>query len=190
MFLKLSHKFWETRLVFPFESFQRYSSFTNLSKRNHKCWWKPVSFNSYLPPQATLFVEQIFTKFDTDKNGTIDFRVSIFYVFLKTVSIIWLSGVYVGDQPKWSWGHRGKTEDGFSTLWQGLIRWSRCYDKVSSGDQNVMTRTHHVIKINKMVKMITMNKMMNINKFTMSHGLYILGPQKAWFFWFLGCSSS
>ena len=25
--------------------------------------------------QATLFVEQIFTKFDTDKNGTIDFRV-------------------------------------------------------------------------------------------------------------------
>ena len=25
--------------------------------------------------QATLFVEQIFTKFDTDQNGTIDFRV-------------------------------------------------------------------------------------------------------------------
>ena len=43
----------------------------------------------------------------------------------------------------------------------------RLYDKDSSGDQD-----------NKMIKM------MIISKFTMSHGLYILGPQKAWFFGF------
>ena len=101
--------------------------------KNYACWWN--TFNSL--PQATLFVEQIFTKFDTDKNGTIDFRVSMLYPFVWW-KIIRLSNYQEfmlatnlseaeGTEAKLRMAFRlyDKDSSGVKMLWQGLIWWSR-----------------------------------------------------------------